>query len=134
MHAGADFVNSDMDEDVLVHEDTGKHQVEVTDGDANLSRNLEDIKCHPSLAYTTDQKWTVALLKVLDDMNAPDYAFKSIMEWAWDACADGYSFNAVAGGVSRSKNVDSLINSVHNARLVLPSILTVSSRFGCYLF
>ena len=58
-------------------------------------------------------------------MNALDYAFKSIMEWARDACADG-SFKAVAGGVSRSKNVDSLINSVHNARLVLPSILTVN--------
>ncbi len=25
--------------------------------------------------YLTDQKWTVAFLKVLDDMNAPDYAF-----------------------------------------------------------
>ena len=115
-----------MDEHVAVNEDTGKHQVEVADGDANLSRNLEDNKCYPSLAYTTDQKWTIALLKVLDDMNALDYAFKSIMEWARDACADGYSFNAVAGGVSRSKNVDSLINSLYNARLVIPSILTVN--------
>jgi hypothetical protein len=110
----------------VVNEMTGEDHENERDGDANLSRNLEDNKCHPSLAYTTDQKWTIALLKVLDDMNAPDYAFKSIMEWAQDARADGYSFKAVVGGVARSKNVDSLINSVHNGRLVLPSVLTVN--------
>ena len=32
--------------------------------------------------FTTDQKWTVALLKLLDDMNAPDYAFTKILKWA----------------------------------------------------
>ncbi len=32
--------------------------------------------------YSTDQKWTVALLKVLDNMNAPDYAFHAILTWA----------------------------------------------------
>ena len=74
-------------------------------------------------------------------MNTPDYAFKSIMEWwARDARADVYSFKAVAGSVSRSKNVDSLINSVHNGRLVLPSVLTVNcphpsdSNVKCFEF
>ena len=42
--------------------------------------------------YSTDQKWTVALLKVLDDMNAPDYAFHAILTWARAAIADGFSF------------------------------------------
>ena len=129
-----DFINSDMDEDVVFNEVTGEHQVTETDGDANLCRNLQINKYHPSLAYTTDQKWTIELLKVLNDMNAPDYAFKSIMEWARDAHADGYSFKAVVGGVSRSKNVDSLIkNSVHNARLVLPSVLTVNCPHSPHL-
>jgi hypothetical protein len=96
-----DFVNSDMDEDVVVNEASGEDQVKETYAAANLSRNLEDNKHHSSLAYNTDQKWTIALLKVLDDMNAPDNAFKSIMEWAQDAHADGYSFKAVAGGVAR---------------------------------
>ena len=86
--AGAEFdtnfVNSDMDEDVVCNEVTGEHQVKETDGDANLCGNLQNNTCHcPSLAYTTNQKWTIGLLKVLDDMNAPDYAFKSIvMDWA----------------------------------------------------
>ena len=102
MHAGADFdtdfVNSDIDVDVVVNEATGEHHENKRDGDVNLCGNLQQCKaCRSSLAFTTDQKWTIGLLKVLDDMNAPDYAFKSRMEWARDARADGYSFKAVAG-------------------------------------
>ena len=125
--AGAEFdtdiVNSDMDEDVVCNEATGDHHENGRYGCGNLQQNNTR---RPSLAFTTDQKWTIGLLEFLDDMNAPDYVFKSIMEWARDAHADGYSFRAVAGGVSRSKNVDSLINWVHNARLVLSSVLTVN--------
>jgi len=35
--------------------------------------------------YTTKQKWTVTLLKLLDDINAPDYAFRLIIDWAHSA-------------------------------------------------
>ena len=36
---------------------------------------------HPSqFLYTTDQKWTVALLKLLDSFSAPDYAFGLILK------------------------------------------------------
>jgi hypothetical protein len=34
---------------------------------------------HVPLMYTTDLKWTVGLLKILDDMNAPDYAFEKAL-------------------------------------------------------
>ena len=47
--------------------------------------------------YTTEQKWTVALLKLLDDINAPDYAFRLIIEWARSAKNDGYSFLSPGG-------------------------------------
>ena len=40
-------------------------------------------------SYSTDQKWTVALLKLLDDMNTPDYAFKAILTWARAAHCGG---------------------------------------------
>ena len=36
--------------------------------------------------------WAVSLLQILDHMNAPDYAYGSIMKWAHDASADGYDF------------------------------------------
>ena len=51
----------------------------------------EVFPCEPFM-FTTDQKWTIALLKNLDDTNAPDYAFKDVLPWARDAHADGYSF------------------------------------------
>ena len=41
--------------------------------------------------YSTNQKWTIALLKLLDDMNAPDYAFARILKWAQGAQAEGYT-------------------------------------------
>ena len=56
--------------------------------------------------FTTDQKWTVALLKLLDDMNAPDYAFSKLLKWAHSAQAEGYSFNPANGGLSRTRNID----------------------------
>ncbi|KAI2494868.1 hypothetical protein MHU86_19632 [Fragilaria crotonensis] len=74
--------------------------------------------------YTTQQKWTVALLKLLDDINAPDYAFRLIIEWALSAKDDGYSFQP-PGGVTRNANVDILFKSVPNAPLLRPSIQPV---------
>ena len=47
--------------------------------------------------YSTQQKWTVALLKLLDDMNAPDYAFKAILTWARSAIAEAFPFNLRVG-------------------------------------
>jgi hypothetical protein len=38
--------------------------------------NDDNNMCHMDTSlFTSDQKWTIALLKLLDDMNAPDYAF-----------------------------------------------------------
>jgi hypothetical protein len=79
--------------------------------------------------YSTDQKWTVALLKLLDNMNAPDYAFGAILCWARSANADNYSFYPV-GGLSRNKNVDVLFASVPNADQLLPSVQTVQCPHG----
>jgi hypothetical protein len=72
--------------------------------------------------YTTDQKWTVSLLKILDHANAPDYTFGEVLEWARSASENSYSYNPV-GGLLRSKNVDSLINSVGNEKKAAPLYL-----------
>ena len=79
--------------------------------------------------YTTDQKWTVSLLKILDKANAPDYVFGDILEWGRSASAQNYSFNPV-GGLSRSKNVDSLVNSVQNGNKLLPFVCRVMVPHG----
>ena len=82
-----------------------------------------------STMYTTDQKWTVSLLKILDEMNAPDYAFESILKWARSASADTYSFYP-DGGLSRLRNIDELFSSMKNAKQLLPSVYTVACPHG----
>ncbi len=67
-----------------------------------LSQDADEIifspppKDHP-LMFTCDQKWTIALLKLLDDMNAPDYAFEAIIKWGRAAKGDNYSFHPEGG-------------------------------------
>ena len=79
---------------------------------------------HHNFLHTTDQKWTIDLLKVFDNINAPDYAFDDILEKARGANAANYAFNPL-GGLSRSKNIDMLFDSMPNARLLLPSVVAV---------
>ena len=64
-------------------------------------------------------------------MNAPDYAYVSIMKWAYDASADGYDFRP-RGGFDRSKSVDYLTNSVLNGKLLLPYVRTVDLPHGLF--
>jgi hypothetical protein len=43
-----------------------------------------------TLSYSTDQKWSIALLKVLEHINAPDFAFGKFLTWAREAAKDHY--------------------------------------------
>jgi hypothetical protein len=83
-------------------------------------------KDHP-LMFTSDQKWMMALLKLLDDMNAPDYASEAIIKWGRAAKDDNYSFHP-QGGLSRSKNVDILFQSMNNAKQLLLSVQPVPTQ------
>ena len=79
--------------------------------------------------YTCDQKWTVMLLKILDELNAPDKAFSSIIRWAQQANSDGYKF-IPPGGYSRTQNIDLLQQSILNANQLLPRVETVEVPHG----
>ena len=82
-----EFLDHDKDEDVAP---------------ANFMADDDDDECighGPEIAFkrkkfhiTTEKKWTVSLLQILDHMNAPDYAYGFIMKWAHDASTDGYDF------------------------------------------
>jgi hypothetical protein len=82
-----------------------------------------------NFTYTTDQQCTVSLLKILDDANAPDYVFGEVLKWSRSAVLDNYSFKP-RGGLSRSKNVDILMNSVRNAKQMLPFVRRVTIPHG----
>jgi hypothetical protein len=76
------------------------------------------------VSFTTDQKWTVALLKILDEIQAPDHAFRKILTWGREAARDKYSFYP-QGGLDRNKQIDMLFNSVENAKNLLPVVCPV---------
>ena len=95
---------------------------------ASLSSNDDNDEEGPSFSskfmYTTDQKWTVRLLKILDHANAPDYTFGEVLQWARGATAERYSYHPI-GGLSRSKNVDAnkrLIKDPARKQLFVPII------------
>jgi hypothetical protein len=58
--------------------------------------------CSNLMYYTTDQKLTVSLLKILDHPNAPDYTFGEVLEWECSTSANNYSYDPI-GGLSRSR-------------------------------
>ena len=82
-----------------------------------------------TLSYSTDQKWSIALLKVLEDINAPDFAFGKILTWAREAANDNYSFNP-PGGLSKRRHVEQLFNSIENAKRLLPAVCPVTVTEG----
>ena len=58
------------------------------------SQNATDDDTNPKDAfiYTNEIRVKNNLLKLLFDMNVPNYAFKKIMDWAHDAYTSGYQF------------------------------------------
>ena len=97
--------------------------VSVLSWDTDKFDFLPPQKDHP-LTFTSDQNWTIALLKLLDNMNAPDFAFEASIEWAGSAKDDNYLFYP-QGRLSRSKNVDILFQSMNNAKQLLPYVQPV---------
>jgi hypothetical protein len=77
----------------------------------------------PTMSSTTSERAMVKLLKILEDMSAPDYAVEVIIKWAQAALADGFDFCPKTK--SRSGNLTHIYNAVHNSTLMLPSIVPV---------
>jgi hypothetical protein len=71
----------------------------------------------------------VALLKVLDDINAPDYAFHTILTWARAAIADVFCFQP-EGGTTCRRNLERLFAMMNNAMQLLPTVRTVAVPHG----
>jgi hypothetical protein len=63
-------------------------------------------------------------LEDVDDIKATDGAFGKILLWAREAASAQYSFYPQEG-MSRNKNVENLVNSMENAKHLLPSVYTV---------
>jgi hypothetical protein len=92
--------------------------------DNETSGNAQNTSSLP-FNFSCDTKWTLKLLKLLDDMNAPDYAFREILLWARGATQEGFSFYP-KGGLDRRRNIQCIRESLKHSQLLLPSIVTVN--------
>jgi hypothetical protein len=135
-----------MDNDYSFHDDTSRTDDDLQGFEADDASNIRpeatqnnqafvdtphasQMFAYPGFTHTVDQKWTVALLKVVDDINAPDYAFGLILAWARGASSEEYSFHPQLG-LDCARNVTVLVKSIANATQLLPSVLSVSSPHG----
>jgi len=90
--------------------------------------DFDDIDIYASqhqFIFSTDQKWTVKLLKLLNNIEAPDHLFGDIMLWARTAMSEGYTF-CPSGGLSRHSNIQIIVASMHNANQLLPVVKPVT--------
>lgn len=111
-----------VDEDVDSH--TTKES--MTPSEVPMKRKLDD---NSPFIYSCNQKWTIALLKLLDEINAPGSFFGRIITWARNAHNDGYDFHPI-GGTNRRAAVQALYSTVHNSRHLLPSVVNVVVPHG----
>jgi hypothetical protein len=76
------------------------------------------------LSYTKDQKWSLSLMKLLEDINTPDVAFGTILSWACETSIDKYLFHS-SGGLSKRNHIEELFNSIKNVKYLLPAVCPV---------
>jgi len=74
-------------------------------------------------------KHIINLMKILNDMNAPDYAFEQVLRWAVTARREGFQFTADRG-YSRKSNLRWMFQMTANSELQLPSVLPVEQESG----
>ena len=70
---------------------------------------------------TTEQVAIVKLMKLLDDMNCPDYAFPALINWATQIQQEKVSF--VSSLRKREANVRWMRAMLHNANCMLPEVV-----------
>ena len=92
------------------------------DQDANRAVFQDD-----TILHDKQDKWLINLMKLLNDMHAPDYAFQQILRWAVSAQADGFDFNGNRG-FSRKSNLKWMFEMTQNAHLTLPLVHAIQQE------
>jgi len=64
-----------------------------------------------------NQKWTVELLQLLNEIDAHDYALSRILKCGRDAKAEGYGFNPLG---CNFRNIALIYDSLHNTEKLRP--------------
>ena len=87
-----------------------------------VDMQLEDVQSTEDsnmFMYTNELRVENNLLKLVTDMNVPNYAFEKIMDWARDAHTSGYQFNPRA---TNYKSQIQQMQSYSNRKYIRPHI------------
>ena len=82
------------------------HFDEDNNNDGVSSNNTTSANVHrdSQFLYDKQDKWRIDLMKILNDMQAPDYAMQEVLQWAANANREGLDFNKERG-FSRQSNL-----------------------------
>ena len=75
--------------------------------------------------YTQEQKSIVDLMQVIHHINAPDSAFKMILEWAQRSSEAGFNFIPTRGGVQFNSHFPMISDLAHRTDAQLPKLRPV---------
>ena len=91
------------------------------------------------ILHDKQDKWLINLMKLLNDMHAPDYIFQQVKCWAVSAKAHEFEFNGNRG-FSHNSNLKWMFEMTKNAHLMLPMVHPIQQENGqiaeivCYDF
>ena len=80
-----------LDNNILIDSDETSHNTPQKETETNLNDVILDTT--NAFSFHNDERIENNLLKLMQDIGAPNYAFKKIMNWAKDAYDTGYNFN-----------------------------------------
>ena len=80
-------VSHALDEDVPFNKEVEHDNTNYTIEDSEITEQS------PTFVYCNNTKVEIELLKLLQKIGAPHYAFKLIMDWAFNAFVSGYKFS-----------------------------------------
>src|SRR5688572_29285718 len=87
-------VDSESNEICKINENTNIEESSIdTAPFASMPTEDEGIYLTDTFMHTNEIRVENNLLKLVSDMNAPNDAFKNIVDWAKDAFSTGYQFN-----------------------------------------
>ena len=80
-----------LDNNIVIDNDELSYSTPLNEKESNLN----DISSNTTIAFSfhNDDRIENNLLKLMQDIGAPNYAFKKIMTWGKDAYDTGYKFN-----------------------------------------
>ena len=77
----------------------------------------------PNFIFSMKQAYIVKLMKLLDDMNCPDYALPSILKWVCDV--QDYNHNFDSTPRNRDANITWMRNMLKNSNYLLPVSVSI---------